>query len=217
MATWIGLMRIADYFMKRYEMLNNAEFLVGNIAPDCGVPNEDWSVFTPGKEITHWHKKGSAEIDAEDFRQKYLQAKDEKYPFYLGYYFHLLTDIAWSEFYRRKKAEPLYAEGLAKDPKFIWTIKEDWYGQDFVFLQKNPDFVFFTVFAPIKSFANRYFDFYPAEAFSRQIGYITEFYLSAAAENREFPYLSAVEMDSFVAETAAWIEREWQEQSDEAL
>ena len=84
MATWIGHMRIADYFMKRYEMLNNAEFLVGNIAPDCGVPNEDWSVFTPGKEITHWHKKGSAEIDAEDFRQKYLQVKDDKYPFYLG-------------------------------------------------------------------------------------------------------------------------------------
>lgn len=207
MATWIGHMRIADYFMKKQADLNNAEFLVGNIAPDCGVPNEDGSGYTPDKEITHWYKKGSTEIDAEDFRQKYLQVKDEKYPFYLGYYFHLLTDIAWSALYRRK-----YAALLAKDPKFIRTIKEDWYGQDFVFLQKNPNFVFFTRFAPIKSFANVYFDFYPADVFSRQIRYITDFYLSSPAENRDFPYLSAAEMDDFVADTAAWIESKWQEQ-----
>jgi len=47
MATWITHMRIAEHFMKRYKELNNAIFLVGNLGPDCGVPNEDWSIFTP--------------------------------------------------------------------------------------------------------------------------------------------------------------------------
>ncbi len=210
MATWVAHMRIADYFMKKYPELNNERFLVGNIGPDCGVPNEDWSAFTPSKQVTHWHTTEDGRIDAEDFRQKYLQKKDESYPFYLGYYFHLLTDIAWARFYQKKKQEPPYAEGLARDPQFIWKIKEDWYGQDVIFLRKNPEFVFFTLFAKIESFENEYFDFYPDEAFLRQIKYITNFYLTAEEdENREFPYLSAGEMDGFIAEAAAEVEGKW--------
>lgn len=29
-------------------------FCVGNIAPDCNVENEDWTEFTPSREVTHW-------------------------------------------------------------------------------------------------------------------------------------------------------------------
>ena len=47
MATWIAHMRIAEHFMKKDAALDNALFLVGNIGPDCGVPNEDWSVLRP--------------------------------------------------------------------------------------------------------------------------------------------------------------------------
>ena len=53
MATWIAHMRIAEYFMNKDNRLNNIYFLVGNIGPDCGVPNEVWSKFTPDKDITH--------------------------------------------------------------------------------------------------------------------------------------------------------------------
>jgi len=206
MATWISHMRIADYFMKHYPELNNIQFLVGNIGPDCGVPNEDWSVFTPSTQITHWNKgELKSEIDVEGFKKAYLQNKDEKYPFYLGYYFHLLTDIEWSKFISIKKNEPLYAEGMEIDKvKFIWTAKKDWYGLDHVFLQEHGDFVFFTHFSKINEFPNLYLDYYSNDAFIRQIKYITEFYFNGIKEedpNREFIYMSKDEMNNFVEST----------------
>jgi len=203
MATWIAHMRIAEHFMKKDARLNNEQFLVGNIGPDCGVPNEDWSAFTPDTAITHWKINNGKDIDAEDFRQRYLQTKDSRFPFYLGYYIHLLTDIEWAKrIYQKKRLAPAWAGGLDKDPNFIWEIKKDWYGQDHLFLQRNPDFVFYTMFAKIDEFPNVYFDFYPPDAFIRQIKYITEFYTNAKEDpDRAFPYLSRDEMDGFVSGT----------------
>lgn len=193
--------------MKRNGILNNERFLVGNIGPDCGVPNEDWSSFTPDKKVTHWWSKDGAFIDADDFRRRCLGRTDERYPFYLGYYFHLLTDIEWIEFFSRKKKEPVYAEGFKRGGDFIWEVKKDWYGQDHLFLQRNRDFVFFKVFAQIDEFDNAYFDFYPRDAFIRQIRYITQFYLNAAEDpGRDFPYLKTWEMDDFVLRTIEKIE-----------
>ena len=143
-------MRIAEYFMDNYASLNNAAFLVGNLGPDCGVPNDDWSQFTPDGNITHWKTGEKSTIDAEGFKQIYLQSRDEKYPFFLGYYFHLLTDIEWYKLFEKKKIEPIYAEGLNKDKNFIWMIKKDWYGQDRVYLQEKRESVFFC-----KIFSNR--------------------------------------------------------------
>lgn len=202
MATWIAHMRVAEYLMKKYDKLNNHYFLVGNIGPDCGVPNEDWSSFTPNKDITHWSSNDGKNIDADDFKNNYLNIKDDKYLFYLGYYFHLITDIEWLKLYNRKKLDPLYYENLNKDKNFIWTIKKDWYGQDHLFLQNNPNFIFYTMFSSITEFNNIFFDFFPQEAFIRQIKYITDFYLSSTEDpNRNFPYLSKYEMDNFVDET----------------
>jgi len=209
MATWIAHMRVAEYFMKREPHLNNVEFLVGSIGPDCGVPNENWSQFTPNKTITHWiSDEPSQTIDAEGFRKLYLHINNEKHPFYLGYYLHLITDIEWHKLYLRKKLEPAYAEGLAEDTKFIWTIKKDWYGQDRLYLQKHKDSVFYTMFSEIEEFSNVYFDFYPDIAFIRQVKYITNYYSNADDEdpNREFPFLSKEEMDEFVIHTIKVIE-----------
>jgi hypothetical protein len=207
MATWVSHMRIAEHFMKKDERLNNVRFLVGNIGPDCGVPNEDWSAFTPDTNVTHWQTAGKDTIDADDFRSKYLKTHDEKYPFYLGYYFHLLTDRAWSGFFKRKKEEPAYAEGLSRDKNFIWTIKKDWYGQDHLFLRDHSDFVFYRLFAKIDAFPNEYFDFYPDNAFTDRIKYITGFYLSSHEDpDRVFTYLTKQEMDGFVEATIHDIE-----------
>ncbi|WP_312372853.1 hypothetical protein [Lachnoclostridium sp.] len=47
MASWMVHLRVGDrVFEQLFDILPH-EFIVGNIAPDCGVPNEDWSVFTP--------------------------------------------------------------------------------------------------------------------------------------------------------------------------
>jgi hypothetical protein len=201
MATWIAHMRIAEHFMNLDERLNCVEFLVGNIGPDCGVPNDDWSSFTPDGNITHWKLDGNT-IDAEDFKTKYLVQDRNGFIFYFGYYFHLLVDIAWSSLYDKKKLEPIHSEGLKANPSFIWTIKKDWYGQDENYLHFNPDSVFFRMFQNIETFENSYFDFYPQNAFTRQIHFITNRYLSAKADiNRDYLFVSKEEMDAFVDNT----------------
>jgi len=93
---------------------------------------------------------------------------------------------------------------LNHNEKFIWTIKKDWYGQDRIFLQENRDSIFFTMFSKINEFPNDYFDFYPANAFIRQVKYITNWYMDEFEKenpDREFPFLSKKEMDDFVNDT----------------
>ena len=207
MATWIAHMRIAEYFMNGDVNLNNIDFLVGNIAPDCGVPNEDWSKFIPDKKITHWQLSGrGGGSDAEDFKEKYAKKENAGFNFYLGYYFHLLTDNAWKEII----LTPEYHEKISKDRNFGWELKKDWYGQDHVYLQNNPDSIFFTMFSKIEEYPNKFLDFFPQDAFSKQIKHITNFYLNAKEDtDREFPYLSKPEMDSFVNKTITDIEKNY--------
>ena len=159
MATWIAHIRIAEYFIKNYSSLDVTDFLVGNIAPDCGVPNEDWSKFSPDTKLSHWKLNGQ-NINADDFRDKYLGKKCTYFSFYLGYYFHLLTDIEWEKLYQKKMLEPIYYNGINADKNFIWTIKKDWYGQDHLFLKNNPSSIFFTVFAKINEYNNKYLDIF---------------------------------------------------------
>jgi len=210
MATWITHMRVAAHFMGLHPELNNREFLVGNVAPDGGVPNEDGIglSFTPEKAVTHFYAPGTTQVDAQRFAEEYLRERDERWPFYLGYYFHLLTDAAFSKWYGMKRQEPLYAEGLARDPGFIWEIKRDWYGQDQLYLQAHPDFVFYTMFAKIETFPNAYFDFYPPEAFTRHVRRITEFYLEGEEDpDRAFPFLSKEEADWLAGDAIETIEQ----------
>lgn len=58
MATWVTHLMIADVVMKQYPELDRRGFCVGNIAPDCNVENEDWTAYTPSREITHWMEGG---------------------------------------------------------------------------------------------------------------------------------------------------------------
>jgi len=206
MATWMAHIRIAEHLMQAHPALDNDAFLIGNIGPDCGVPNEDRSAFTPDKSITHWMPDGKT-IDAASFLHQYKAAMQTE-PFYIGYYCHLITDIEWGKLFRRKKQEPLHAEGFAQDKDFIWTIKKDWYGLDQLYVQSHPQSVFHTRFAHIKTFENTYFDYYAPHAFTRQIQHITNFYQSATVDtNYVYRYLSQDEMDTFVIETAALLKR----------
>lgn len=57
MGTWISHLRIAENFLVEHPELDHTLFTIGNLAPDSGVPNEDWSQFDPPKEQTHFLKK----------------------------------------------------------------------------------------------------------------------------------------------------------------
>jgi hypothetical protein len=202
MATWITHLRVAENILNKGYDLETKAFAVGNIGPDSGVPNEDWSSFNPSRGITHW-LDDAKEISAKAFYDKYIDntalRQDKAYfSFILGYYVHLLTDIEWSKLTDVKKLNPLYKEGFGKDPKFIWTIKKDWYGLDFLYLENNPKSLFFTTFKDILEVPD-YLDYYPQGAFTKQVKYITDYYLGENEETKEnFIYLNKNEMDDFV-------------------
>lgn len=102
MATWITHLMVADGILARIPCISRHGFCVGNIAPDCNIENEDWTVFIPSREITHWMQGEKKEAsDAEIFCNQYiLKQRDnirsaEEYAFLMGYYSHLITDAAY--------------------------------------------------------------------------------------------------------------------------
>lgn len=102
MASWMVHLRVADKLLDRLKGIAETEFIVGNIAPDSGVPNADWTAYAPPGEISHFKTyldDGSVKIDVEKYRRQYFTEEGraeysrEQYSFYLGYLTHLLTDL----------------------------------------------------------------------------------------------------------------------------
>ena len=98
MAEWVSHLIVADRVLEILPQLSRHEFCVGNIAPDCNIPNEDWTEFTPSRALTHWmqdnRKKAS---DCVRFYDEYIIARldaiktKEELSFLLGYYAHLIN------------------------------------------------------------------------------------------------------------------------------
>ncbi len=91
MATWIAHLRVAENLLNRGLDYQKRAFTVGNIGPDSGVPNENYSNFNPPKKITHWQDDKN-HIDPEGFWNKYILNdkfnEDEEYSaFVMGYYY----------------------------------------------------------------------------------------------------------------------------------
>ena len=56
MASWMIHLRSADTLLNQIVNLSAEEFIMGNIAPDSGVPNEDWSKFTTSTTVSHFRR-----------------------------------------------------------------------------------------------------------------------------------------------------------------
>lgn len=79
MASWVTHLMIADRVLESIPRLCRREFCVGNIAPDCNVENEDWTQFTPPREVTHWMSAGRKKAsDCERFYQEYIANRRDK-------------------------------------------------------------------------------------------------------------------------------------------
>ena len=208
MATWIAHLRVAEELLNKGYNIDEESFIVGNIGPDSGVPNEDWSSFDPPTAITHWKDKDGS-IQPEDFYDKYLRNKkmdNKEYSFMLGYYTHLITDVEWTKLHDRQKENEEYRRKLEKDKNFIWIVKKDWYGHDFIYVENYKDSVFHTIFKHIKDVPD-YLDYFPSGAFTRQVKYIKDYYLGVNEETKDnFIYLTKKDMDEFIVDTVNVIE-----------
>ena len=210
MASWIVHLRVAEKLLATWTELDPAQFAVGNIAPDAGIPDEKWEKFTPPTEVTHFKGQGEGgRLGDTVFYERYLAggAGDDplRRAFLLGYFCHLVTDNLWS-IEIGEPTQQRWAAQFAQDPTFIWEVKDDWYGLDFRYVRAHPESVFWKVFLAC-SYRADYLDFLPAEAVRQRVEYIRAFYQRddeaiQAMLSRPYIYLSEREMDAFVERTA---------------
>jgi len=214
-ATWIVHLRVADKLLDSIPDISPVEFVVGNIAPDSGIPNQDWSVFTPSGDVSHFKTTdadGLKVIHIHEFVDQYYSIEQRKkydckqMSFYLGYLSHLITDMHWANGIVRPSIEKFRT--LYDNDRKVWigTLKKDWYDLDFLYLIKNPVFRAFSMYESAVGFSNIYMDFFSEDAFDNRRGYIVNFY-RGQRENveRVYNYLTEDEMDRFVDECAGLV------------
>lgn len=185
---------IADRVMERYPQLDRRGFCVGNIAPDCNTENEDWSAFTPPREVTHWmtgERKTASDCDGF-YRAYILSRKDEAlsnehYSFLLGYYSHLITDAAFQQFIRdedrvkavwdRIKADKELYDRANGCPETWDSVKKligrqtrmnEIYSMEAAYLRDHPDSGYLSEIVPLTEFPD-YIDYLPQGGIPRKV------------------------------------------------
>ena len=176
MATWIAHLRITENLLERLPGLNPAQFAIGSVAPDSGIPDENWEKFTPPPAVTHFKRSRSVHKDIADleFYKDYLRPvglQDQaRFSFRLGYFFHLITDNLWTIKVGRPTQER-FAELFAADKKFIWEVKRDWYGLDHLYVRAHPNCLYWRVFLEAEP-QDAELAFLPQEALTHQLRHI---------------------------------------------
>jgi len=217
MASWMIHLRVAEALYKEIGLKHRSEFVLGNIAPDSGVPVEDGDGFVPDAAISHFRsvdENGIKDVHEESFLKQYFSEEaragytPKEYAFFFGYLVHLLTDKIWAReiaYAAKRKFEELFTSA----PDEFWRrIKKDWYDLDFMYLKEHPDFEAFQIYRcnGSEDMKNVYLGFFAEDAFEKRREFITEFYRKGAANIVEHEtYLSLGELDAFVKETVCEI------------
>lgn len=210
MGTWICHLRIAEKLLPYLPKLDKTTFTFGNLAPDSGIPNKDWTEFDPPKEVTHFLNKGEGEGMIRDlvYYREYLanihpQADIQKYSFRLGYFTHLFCDMLWFK-YLDTTTKTAFQELIAEDPQKAWGLfKKDWYGLDQVYNHSHRDGLFWQVIHKTPN-PPSYLPFVQEAALHQQYDYIRKFYGEYDPywfEERKYPYLNENTMSRVVDDT----------------
>lgn len=177
LATWGVHLRIAKRFFDRIDEKHHREFILGNVAPDCGYGKKDsFGEFEPPPKVTHWSPSGmKRDCQYKDFFAKYLTGeKNDDYWFYLGYYVHLLTDIMWSvTMYLPTRIK--YAEEYAKNPEFLKVIKQDWNDIDAAYLEKLTEHTALDILKNAGEVKD-YLPYYEHNQLTVQVKFIADYY-----------------------------------------
>lgn len=210
MGTWISHLRIAENLLQHFPEVDEVTFTFGNLSPDSGIPNADWTEFDPPKEVTHFLRKGEEEFAIHDlvyYRQYLANIKPDDdiqlYSFRLGYFFHLICDIMWAKRIVAATRQQ-FKELFEKDKKqAVSLVKDDWYGLDQLYVRDHPEHIFWRVIMT-NTYPPSYLPFVKDQALHHQYDHIRKFY--SAQEDKWFlsipyQYLNETMMTRIVDES----------------
>ncbi len=205
MPSWMTHFRIADLLKDKFININTEYFLIGNIAPDCGVPVGDG--YNPPTQVTHLTKKdyiNKSDCDYEYVYNQYVKNETDinKKSFYIGYMVHLMTDCKnapYIIFPIQDKFGP-----ISGNRQFSRQIKGEWHNIDFAFCaeHKSPSFELFKTF---DGFDEPYPDIYKNNEISWQMKNIVSFYETIKPLDITYKYTFPQDMELFVIRTAVEI------------
>lgn len=213
MGTWISHLRITEKLLQIIPNLDETAFTFGNLAPDSGLPNADWTSFDPPKAVSHFMPDSGTEKEIRDleFYHAHLlhcdkTANPEHFSFLLGYFFHLVSDKLWT--IRVDEAfHVCHPDLFTSHSHFeaIEIIKGDMYALDQRYVRDHKQSLFWRVFLA-STIPTANLEFVRQEAFEHQVNYIREFYAHPSTDwvlDRPFPYINEVTMTRYVDETTA--------------
>jgi hypothetical protein len=182
MGTWISHLRIAENLLSHFPEVDEVTFTFGNLSPDSGIANADWTEFDPPKEVTHFLRKGEDEHAIHDlvFYEQYLANINPEddiklYSFRLGYFFHLICDIMWAKRIGATTKRD-FKELFDENPKeAVGIVKDDWYGLDQLYVRNHPESNFWRVIMA-NSNPPSYLPFVKNEALHHQYTHIRKYY-----------------------------------------
>ena len=223
MANWITHTILAERLLARGLDIDDRGFVVGNIAPDCNQENEDWSAFTPPREITHWMLGSSKlSVDHQAFFDAHIAGRSfsdrQEYAFLLGYYAHLVTDHCYQRFVRnpqrvadcfsRLHFDANKSSRMTGMPETFDALKTI-FGRNALFRNiaiyennwafEHPNSAYHQILRKVVQFPD-YLPMFPAGAVSRKIAVMTGETTQRYPED-PFPFFTKQEWQDFLTDT----------------
>jgi len=206
-ATWMIHFRVADALLRRLEeeIPDREAFVFGNVAPDCGIPDESGMNYTPPRAVSHFGKAGERDYD-RFFSAYYFHAKErDEQSFFLGYYSHLLTDDEWVNRILYPKYERFGGE-FADFASFTAVMRNEWTELDRRYIRDHPSLFSYALFGRISPEKNHLLPHFPEDAFAVQLERIRSFY-RILPTGGELRYADEQSLDIFVRECADVLEQ----------
>lgn len=201
MPTWINHFRVADKLLDKIDTLDKEYFIVGTVAPDCGIPDKEHGVYKPYTGITHFTKEleysKKTDCDYEYVYQKYIKNEKDikKKSFYIAYFIHLLTDCIFA----KNVFAPIENSlgDFRKNKKLREQIKSERNNTDFLYLRNNisPSY---EMFKKCEAWSENYPEWYKNNEIAIQMKNIVNYYENTEYKEITFKYITPELMDEFV-------------------
>ena len=201
MPTWINHFRVTDKLLDKIKTLDIEYFVIGTIAPDCGIPDNEHGVYKPYTGITHFTKEleysKKTDCNYEYVYQKYIKNENDikKKSFYTAYFIHLMTDCIF--------AKNIFAPienslgDFRTNKKLRDQIRSERNNTDFLFL-KNNNSPSYEIFKKCKEWNESYPEWYKHNEIATQMKNIVNYYENAEYKDIEFEYITPQLMNKFV-------------------